>query len=320
MAEVTLGIGSSHSPMLSAPHEALAQLGELDRGRLPEFAAKTRESASWIARELTPEVTKARHEATQAAIQELRSLLAKEAPDVLIVIGDDQDEWFSADNQPALCIYWGETVENLPPPLERVPPVRRLSYWGFYGDGTNRAFPVDAALGRYLVEALTREHDFDVAHVRVQPKHGPFGHAWNFVHQRLMGERIVPIVPIMLNTYYPPNQPTPRRCHQLGRAIRQAVEAWPSRKRVGIVASGGLSHFFVDEELDRHVLELLAKKDADALCALPTAKLESGNSEIRNWITAAGALEHLQMQLVDYVPSYRSEAGSGVGMAFAAWQ
>jgi hypothetical protein len=26
------------------------------------------------------------------------------------------------------------------------------------------------------------------------------------------------------------------------------------------------------------------------------------------------------MQLVDYVPSYRSEAGSGVGMAFAVWQ
>ena len=320
MAEVALGIGSSHSPMLSAPHEALAQLGELDRGRLPEFAAKTRESAPWIARELAPEVTKARHEATQAAIQELRGLLAKEAPDVLVVIGDDQDEWFSADNQPALCIYWGETVENLPPPLERVPPVRRLSYWGFYGDGTNRAFPVDAALGRYLVETLTREHDFDVAHVRVQPRHSPFGHAWNFVHQRLMGERIVPIVPVMLNTYYPPNQPTPRRCHQLGRAIRQAVEAWPSAKRVGIVASGGLSHFFVDEELDRHVLDLLAKKDGDALGALPAAQLESGNSEIRNWIATAGATEHLAMRLVDYVPCYRSEAGSGVGMAFAVWQ
>ena len=199
-------------------------------------------------------------------------------------------------------------------------PLRRLSYWGFYGDGTNRSFPVDAALGQYLVETLTREHDFDVAHVRVQPRHGPFGHAWNFVHQRIMGERVVPIVPVMLNTYYPPNQPTPRRCHQLGRAIRQAVEAWPSGKRVGIVASGGLSHFFVDEELDRHVLQILAKKDADALSALPAAKLESGNSEIRNWITAAGALEHLRMQLVDYVPSYRSEAGSGVGMAFAIWQ
>jgi 3-O-methylgallate 3,4-dioxygenase len=320
MAEITLGIGTSHSPMLSTPHEALAGLGDLDRGRLAEFAGKARENAAWIARELAPEVTRARHEATQAAIQQLKEILAEEAPDALVVVGDDQDEWFSADNQPALCIYWGETVENLPPPIERVPPLRQLSYWGFYGDGTNRAFPVDAALGKYLVETLTREHDFDVAHVRVQPKHGPFGHAWNFVHQRLMGDRVVPIVPVMLNTYYPPNQPTPRRCHQLGRAIRQAVEAWPSGKRVGIVASGGLSHFFVDEELDRHVLQILAKKDAEALTALPVAKLESGNSEIRNWITAAGALEHLQMQLVDYVPSYRSEAGSGVGMAFAVWQ
>ena len=251
MAEITLGIGTSHSPMLSTPPEALAGLGDLDRGRLAEFAGKARENAAWIGRELAPEVTRARHEATQAAIQQLRGVLAEEAPDVLVVIGDDQDEWFSADNQPALCIYWGETVENLPPPIERVPPLRQLSYWGFYGDGTNRAFPVDAALGKYLVETLTREHDFDVAHVRVQPRHGPFGHAWNFVHQRIMGERVVPIVPVMLNTYYPPNQPTPRRCHQLGRAIRQAVEAWPSGKRVGIVASGGLSHFFVDEELDR---------------------------------------------------------------------
>ena len=80
----------------------------------------------------------------------------------------------------------------------------------------NRAFPVDAALGRHLVEALTRDFDFDVAHIRVQPRHGPFGHAWSFVHQRLMGDRVVPIVPVLLNTYYPPNQPTPKRCYQLG--------------------------------------------------------------------------------------------------------
>jgi len=26
------------------------------------------------------------------------------------------------------------------------------------------------------------------------------------------------------------------------------------------------------------------------------------------------------MEVVDYVPSYRSEAGTGVGMAFAVWQ
>jgi aromatic ring-opening dioxygenase catalytic subunit (LigB family) len=135
-----------------------------------------------------------------------------------------------------------------------------------------------------------------------------------------MGERVIPIVPILLNTYYPPNQPTPKRCYALGQAIRQAVEDFAPRKRVAVVASGGLSHFYVDESLDRHVLELLGKKDSDALTALPTAKLESGNSEIRNWIATAGAVERLAMRVVDYVPSYRSEAGSGVGMAFAVWQ
>ena len=64
---------------------------------------------------------------------------------------------------------------------------------------------------------------------------------------------------------------------------------------------------------------MLAKKDAEASRAAG-AQLESGNSEIRNWIATAGAVEHLAMKLVDYVPCYRSEAGSGVGMAFAVWQ
>jgi hypothetical protein len=320
MAEVTLGIGTSHSPMLSTPYEAFAGLAEIDRARLAEFDAKARDNVAWIGRELREEVTRARHDATQAAIQRLATVLAGEAPDVLVVIGDDQGEWFSADHQPALCIYWGDSVENLPPPSEGLLPLRRLSYWGYYGDGANRAFPVDAGLGRHLVETLTHEHEFDVAHVRVQPRHAPFGHAWGFVHQRLMGDRIVPIVPVLLNTYFPPNQPTPRRCYRLGRAIRAAVEAWPATKRVGIVASGGLSHFFVDEELDRHVLAILAKKDIDAVAALPAAKLDSGSSEIRNWLAAAGAVEHLTMELVDYVPCYRSEAGTGVGMAFAVWR
>lgn len=320
MADITLGIGTSHSPMLSTPYEAFAGLADLDRARLAEFDARAKAVASWIGHELTGEVTRARHEATQIAIRRLAAVLAEEAPDVLVVIGDDQAEWFSPDNQPALCIYWGDAVENLPPPRESVLPLRQLSYWGYYGDGANRTFPVDASLARYLVETLTHEHEFDVAHLRVQPRHGPLGHAWSFVHQRLMGERIVPIVPVLLNTYYPPNQPTPTRCYKLGRAIRQAIESWPIRKRVGIVASGGLSHFFVDEEFDRHVLDILAKKDIDAVTALPTTKLESGSSEIRNWLAAAGAVEDLDMQVIDYVPCYRSRAGTGVGMAFAVWQ
>ena len=134
-----------------------------------------------------------------------------------------------------------------------------------------------------------------------------------------MGDGVVPIVPVAAEHYYPPNQPTPKRCYQLGRALRQSIEAWPEARRVGVLGSGGLSHFVVDEALDRHVLDILAKRDADAIAALPLERLNSGNSEIRNWIAAAGALEGLSMRLVDYVPCYRSEAGTGCGMAFAVW-
>ena len=128
MAEIAFGIGTSHSPMLSTPYEAFAGLAELDRARLPEFDEQARERTSWIDRELHAEVTRARYDATQAAIQRLADAVAAAAPDVLVVIGDDQGEWFSADAQPALCIYWGETVENLPPPLDRMVPLHRLSY------------------------------------------------------------------------------------------------------------------------------------------------------------------------------------------------
>ena len=319
MADIVLGIGTSHSPMLSTPHEAFAGHRERDQQRVPEFAALARERAARVAPELAPAVTAARHAANQAALATLAGVLASAALDALVIIGDDQGEWFSVDSQPALCIYWGEGVESLPPPVERMAPSLRLGYWGYYGDGVNRAYPVDAALGRRLIESLTREHGFDVAHIRVQPRHAPFGHAWSFVHQRLMEGNVIPIVPVLLNTYYPPNQPTPKRCYELGRALRRIIEAWPGARRVGVLGSGGLSHFVVDEALDRHVLDILARRDADAVTALPLDSLNSGNSEIRNWIAAAGALEGLTMRLVDYVPCYRSEAGTGCGMAFAVW-
>ena len=319
MAQVALGIGTSHSPMLSTPYESFAALGELDRTRLPEFAVMAGRNRSRVARELDPAVTRARHDATQAAIGQLAAALAHEALDALVVIGDDQGEWFSADSQPALCIYWGDTVESLPPPRESLLPLRRQSYWGYYGDGVNRAFPVDAALGRHLVESLTRDHEFDVAHVRVQPRHAPFGHAWGFVHQRLVGERAIPIVPVLLNTYYPPNQPSPRRCYKLGQAIRDAIEAYPENLRVGVVASGGLSHFTVDETLDGNVIRALREKDANALQSLPREQLKSGSSEIRNWICAAGALEHLDLKWVQYAPGYRTLAGTGTALCFGHW-
>jgi hypothetical protein len=48
-------------------------------------------------------------------------------------------------------------------------------------------------------------------------------------------------------------------------------------------------------------------------------KLNSGSSEIRNWIVAAGAAAELRMKWREYVPLYRTPAGTGCGMAFAEW-
>ncbi len=93
----------------------------------------------------------------------------------------------------------------------------------------------------------------------------------------------------------------------------------PTEARVGIAASGGLSHFTVDEELDRMVLDALSARDATTLTGLPLAKLEAGSSEIRNWICAGGALEELGLDWSDYIPGYRSAAGTGTGIAFATW-
>ena len=50
------------------------------------------------------------------------------------------------------------------------------------------------------------------------------GHAFGFIYGRIFGGKEIPIVPVMLNTYYAPNQPSPRRCFQLGKALRKAVE------------------------------------------------------------------------------------------------
>ena len=60
-------------------------------------------------------------------------------------------------------------------------------------------------------------------------------------------------------------------------------------------------------------------KDVDAIASLPLERLQSGTSEIRNWFTTAGAVQHLDMEVFDYVPCYRSLAGTGCAMAFAQW-
>lgn len=321
MGKITLGVCTSHSPMLSTRYEEFDGHAGRDakNPNVPDFDGLLARNSERMVAELTPEVTRARFEETQEAIDRLHQIVLDSGVDVMVVVGDDQGEWFDRDDMPALAIYWGDHVENRPPSVDHMSPSLRSAYWGIHGDGTNRSFPVDAELGGTLVHELT-ERGFDVHQIRRQPdKDVPFGHAWGFVHQRIMRDAVVPIVPVMLNTYFRPNQPRPARCWDLGEAIREVIEAIPDDKKVAIVGSGGMSHFVVNEALDRQVLEYLGNNDRAGFEKMHTDDLQAGDSEMRNWIVAGGAASHLKMEVISYVPYYRSLAGTGCAMGFAVW-
>lgn len=326
MANIVLGIGTSHSPQLGVPGSHWSVFQQKDEGD-PRFDYREllRRASPDIRKELTPEVWQEKDDRCQKAIATVGEVLREVNPDVMLVIGDDQHEQFLDNNLPMLCIYNGEAL-----------PVRTRSerraesslfpttmVWQ-RAEGQRDAadlkqeYPAGPELAGHLIRLLAEE-GFDIARSnQLRPEVG-IGHAFSFIYRRLLPEGTIPMVPFMVNTFYPPNTPTPRRCYALGQAIRHAVETWQADKRVAVVASGGLSHVVLDEELDRATIDGLMEKDAHQLCSLPVEKLINGTSEIRNWIITGAALEPLEMTLIDYVPTYRTPAGTGCGMTFAFW-
>jgi 3-O-methylgallate 3,4-dioxygenase len=328
MARIVLGVGASHTPMLNLPADEWPLFIERDSrrslidndGAPTTYDALLRQAPASIAAEIAPGRLMARHDAAQAAIVRIGDTIRRAELDALIVVGDDQDELFHADNMPGISLYYGETIPNVPLRADfKGPDWARRAAARHYEEKEPRNYPVHARLARHLIGELI-DREFDLASAASVPPGEGEGHAVGFVHKRVMTDFAVPVVPVFVNTYYPPNQPTPRRCYKLGQAIRAAVESYPGGARVGILASGGLSHFVVDEALDREVLDLLAKKDGDGLASLPREKLNSGNSEIRNWICVAGAVEDLTVDWCVYEPGYRTPAGTGCGLGFAAWR
>jgi hypothetical protein len=332
MADIVLGIASSHTPQLSSGVDMWPDHADRDRrvGEQPRLLGKDAEYHGWdeiltavqpgMERELDPAVWDAKYRRCQDAIACLQERLAKADPDIAIVIGDDQRELFLDDGIPALACFGGDELIDFPPDgeaLARMPRGIRAASWAVHADHPER-HPVSAELSRHLTETLVGA-DFDIMLFTQQPAGRTLGHAFTFPRYRLGLPATTPIVPVFVNTYYQPNVPSAARCYGLGQVIRRAVEDWDSAARVAVIASGGLTHFVIDEELDRRVLTGITERDPALLTSLSRAQLRSGNSEILNWVAAAGALEGLAGTAVDYVPGYRSPAGTGTGMAFAYW-
>ena len=326
MAKLVLGIGTSHTPMLNTPAEEWPCF--IDRDGVRDFLDKEGRPASYeelltrvepqVAGELTPQRFAARYAEAQAGVDHLKEAVRRAELDALIVVGDDHKEIYHDDNLPAFVVYHGETIRNVPLNGFSGPDWARRAPARYYEEKEPREYPVESRLALHLIGELV-DREFDPVASDALPEGKGEGHAFAFVRKRLMEDQSLPVVPVFINSYFPPNQPTPRRCYKLGQAIREAVESYPSDARIGIVGSGGLSHFVVDEELDRGVIDACKRKDANALQSLPRRKLNSGSSEIRMWICAAGAAEHLDVTWSSYVPGYRTPAGSGTGLGFALW-
>jgi aromatic ring-opening dioxygenase catalytic subunit (LigB family) len=128
-------------------------------------------------------------------------------------------------------------------------------------------------------------------------------------------------VVLMLTNGYVPPLPWPRRCWELGRAMREIFDA--SKDRVLVLATGGMSHYpgtplygDVDEDFDHHVLDLMAKGENRKLADFtPDELMQHGDGELVNWIIAAGMVgDGKKSTVVEYVRLWH------IGLGYAYWE
>ncbi len=327
MARLAAAFGSSHSVMLAATLEDwLTGFRESDL-RMPYYDDEGRPCSykDLLARapadaqeRITPQLITTRFHEVQEAMHRMKAEIAAAKLDALVVVGDDQYELFGDQHMPAIAIYYGETIRNAPqkPVAEgdwyRRAQMRRLEEAG------EVHYPCHRHLALHLIDALV-EREFDLSALAALSAGQHEGHAYSFVHRWYLKDAPLPIVPIFLNTYNPPNPPLPQRCVKLGAALKDAIAAYPEDLRVGVLASGGLSHFALDEAMDRAIIKSFRAKDHEFLAALDPRKLKAGSSEIRNWLVVARAAADLDLSWLSYTPAYRTPALTGTGLCFARW-
>ncbi len=111
-----------------------------------------------------------------------------------------------------------------------------------------------------------------------------------------------PVIPIAINVVQYP-VPSGKRCLNLGKAIRKAVESFDKDLNVQIWGTGGMSHQLqgpraglINKEFDANFMDLMIQ-DPEAQAAVPHINYvrEAGSEgiELVMWLTARGALADL---------------------------
>lgn len=328
MAQIVFGMAVPHSGMLGqTPDEWLTNAPRDKanpelwyRGRTWTYPELEAERGAAFEPFLTLEERTMRVGRCRDALAKMREAYEAANVDVAIILGKDQKEIWP-DMSPSIAIYTGEEVHNGPPQRKVYAPDRHV---------VHKAHP---ELATYLIQQF-QANQFDLADLQAWPEnvwmerqmkqkadYPVVPHAYSFVYHQIMGDNPPPHVPVLMNLFYPPTQPSMQRCIDFGRVLRDALLAWPEDVRVAVIASGGLTHFVNDEEFDRKVMKMLGEYDYEGLAAIPDSYYQSGTSEIKIYSTVMMALQHTgaEMTLVDYIPCWRTAAGTGEGMGFMYW-
>jgi aromatic ring-opening dioxygenase LigB subunit len=297
MAKLVGCVAMSHAPQLMLDPDRWHLLNTRESEQLPEKPHLERE---------THEVKWAKWNGCMAAIEKLREKINASNPDVLIVVGDDQHENLIDDNMPPFTIYMGEEAEASV----------SLRYLKQPKSENRTRYRIEANMAEALVHGLM-DAGFDPSYSKQTRYEGGLGHAFARVLKFLIPEPKCRVIPVMVNTYYPP-APSAKRCLQFGQALASIVRQYSSQHRVVLVASGGLSHTKIDEDLDRRFIRALETNETPYMSTMPSTVFREGTSEILNWIVIAGAANQ-KGTMVDYLPLYRTRTGVGCAMGFAYW-
>ncbi len=322
MAEIVLGLGASHGPTIQSQPEDWLRLGQKDmEDPRYDFDAVLAAASPEIADELAPEKLQERYEAIQRAIKSLSDVLQEAAPDAIVCISNPHGVAPQDRMEPVFGMYMSHTESKIERSGHQTSARRRAveSQPAFVGRQVE-PYATCPELADQLMHCLIAD-GVDVASCfQSDPTAGIEG-PFTFAYDLFLPDRSTPVVPFLLSRYLP-HQATSARCYAVGQSIRRAIESWDGDMRVAIMASGGLSHQIIDEELDRLVIDALLHKDVETLSYLPREQLNRapGTPEILNWVVLAGAVDSLDMTLIDYLPCYRSLAGTGHGVTLAYWQ
>jgi aromatic ring-opening dioxygenase catalytic subunit (LigB family) len=219
--------------------------------------------------------------------ERLRQKLEKSGPDTLILLTSEHWANFFLDHIGAFCIGLGDHFTGPVEPWLKVEKAK---------------VPGDPALAREILESCYENG--------IEPS---FSYEMEFDHGTMVPLHFLtpamdrPVIPIMFNTLAAP-QPTPRRCHTLGYVIGRVARR--SSRRIGLVATGGLSHDpgekrhgLIDVDFDHRFLEQMAGGDAERLAQYEKAELAAagaGAFELLSWIALAGALNGSKGEIVAY--------------------